>query len=151
MLGKIIRFARPEGVRTPSEPDLDPKTITADNPFLDGVLDTQSDTVPDRVSRVSALPATKVFLEIAMAEVWQLYTLDGREPPQEIKLTTLVERYQQLREKHPWPYQDKSQLAKSLVACGCKSHRRTHKGGKMAMIEFPAYPAAKLPETSRSK
>jgi hypothetical protein len=154
MFGKILKFARPNVVRAnpaprPVAPDEEPEDI-----YITEHMDTVPDTVPDTLSKggkTAPASATSAFLDIAMAEFWQLYTLAGREVPQEVKLTTLIWRYQQLRPTHRWPYQDKSQFAKNLVACGCKSHRRTKKEGKVAMIEFPAYPAAKLPETSRSK
>jgi hypothetical protein len=120
----------------------------------DTVPDTLSDTVEDpaeRVSKSSSAAATREFLNIVMAETWELFTRAGHPVPQELKLTTVLWRYQILRSRMRWPYQDKSQLAKNLVACGCKSHRRTTKTGKVGMIEFPAYPAAALPGTVRKK
>lgn len=154
MFGKILRFARPLGVQPVSTVAATQDTLDTQFGHPDSQQDTllrQEDTQKNRVSRVSLTAAAREFLDIAMAEIWQLYTLASREPIEEIKLATLVDRYQQLRDTHPWPYQTKSQLAQSLVACGCKSYRKNHKGGKMPMIVFPAYPEAQLPGKSNNR
>ena len=149
MFGKILKFARPVPAQPVGGVTLSPDTITPDNPILADMLGghiaelAQGEDTPPTPKKATPAGAARVFLDIVMAEAYQLYKLDDRDPPRDLQLNVLLTRYQQLREVHRWPYMDKAQLSKHLVALGCKSHRARQKGGqKMAVIVFPAYPAS---------
>ena len=134
MFGKIINFRRSEGAASA----VTPNTITSDNPFVEELLAEEGGTIGDRVSpKVSPRQAAAEYLDVALAEIYQLYTLADKAPPKHIKLETLFERYDQLRLRMGWPRLSPDQLSKHLTMNNCIS-RRVGKA-KVRMIELPPY------------
>lgn len=144
MLAKILKFTRSSSRSVPVHAGLNPDTVTADHPIVADLLGTAGPEEFEEKDRRSTIEHTRHFLEIVMAEAAQLYALDGRDPPKALKLDVLHKRYVQLMRSGGYPYQDKSLLAKHLVALGCRTDRITAAGKKLRVVVFPAYPTAQF-------
>jgi hypothetical protein len=144
MLAKILHFTRSSTRSLPVPAGPDPDTVTADHPIVADLLGTAGLEETEEKDRRSTIEQTRHFLDILMGEAAHLYAIDGRDPPQSLKLDVVHKRYVQLMKSGGYPYQDKSQLSKHLVALGCRSDRVTINGKKLRVVVFPAYPAARF-------
>jgi hypothetical protein len=144
MLAKILKFTRSAPANLPVRTGLDPDTVTADHPIVADLLGTAGPAETEEKDRRSTIEQTRHFLDILMGEAAQLYALDGRDPPKSLKLDVVHKRYVQLMKSGGYPYQDKSQLSKHLVALGCRTDRVTVNGKKLRVVVFPAYPGAQF-------
>lgn len=143
MFGKIIHFRREQGAAQGAAEAVTPDKLTSDNPFVEELLEQEGAAEGDRVPpKVPPLEAVRLFLDIAMAEIVQVYALAERDPPRKMKLVTLFKRYDQLRPSMRWPRLNPDQLSKQLCLNACRSHRVGKQ--KVRMIELPTYPAAQF-------
>lgn len=144
MLAKILNFSRSGRQPEPVQAGPKPGEFAPDHPIVQELLAQNGLVEIEEPDRQSLASVTRQFLDTLMAEAAQLYALDGRPPPERLKLEIVHKRYQQLCSDCGWPWQDRAQLAKQLVLLGCRSERIGTGNTKARWIAFPSYPASRL-------